>query len=210
MKMKKDPSFILASMCLRMLLPICEHIFYRIIGPLPTHLYDLFSLSYCMSDILIIISSISYYKRISDSRERSGLLMLSITYFIDILLSYLSNVALDSKHPELYTLLVTLFMVIVPVGLLFSLRMSKQIYQRPLILQGRKLIGAYAIGIIIVTLLGVVEEYIYGFHTDEEIYLYWTTILNVKFLLNILLLVISTLLGLYGIYLINKSIKEMS
>lgn len=101
-------------------------------------------------------------------------------------------------------------MVIVPVGLLFSLRMSKQIYQRPLILQGRKLIGAYAIGIIIVTLLGVVEEYIYGFHTDEEIYLYWTTILNVKFLLNILLLVISTLLGLYGIYLINKSIKEMS
>ena len=163
-----------------------------------------------MSDILIIISSISYYRKISDSRERSGLLMLSITYFIDILLSYLSNVALDSKHPELYTLLVTLFMVIVPVGLLFSLRMSKQIYQRPLILQGRKLIGAYAIGIIIVTLLGVVEEYIYGFHTDEEIYLYWNTILNVKFLLNILLLVISTLLGLYGIYLINRSIREMS
>lgn len=197
-------------MCLRMLLPICEHVFCRIIGSLPTHLYDLFSLSYCMSDILIITSSISYYRRISDFRERSGLLILSITYFMDILLSYLSCVALDSKHPELYTLLLTLFMVIVPVGLLFSLRMSKQIYQRPLILQGRKLIGAYAIGIIIVTLLSVVKEYIYGFHTDEEIYLYWTTILNVQFLLNILSLVTSTLLGLYGIYLINKSIKEMS
>lgn len=210
MKIKKDPSFILASMCLRMLLPICEHIVYRIIGPLPTHLYDLFSLSYCVADILIIIGALSYYRKISDSRERSGLLMLAITYFIDISLSYLSNVALESKHPELYTLLVALCMVVVPIGLLFSLRMSRQIYQRPLILQGRKLIGVYAIGLIIVTLLDVMEDYVYGYHTEEDIHLYWTKILNIEYLLSILLLVISTLSGLYGIYLIHKSIKDMS
>ena len=34
---------------------------------------------------------------------------------------------------------------------------------------------------IIVTLLGVMEEYIYGFHSDEEIYCYWTTIPNIHF-----------------------------
>lgn len=200
-----DPSFVLASLGLLMIIPVCEYFAFRFIDTNPQLIYDAFTPIYYLASILIVVSAFLCRRKVMDSRIRNGLLVLVITYIVNALSLYLRNLTLDISYPELYNLATSSLMLLTPVGLLLSLRISRINNQKSDILQGRKLIFVYTIGILLISILTVFEDYVYGYHTDEEIYLNWTNVLNIKVLSHIIILFISSLSGLYGIYLVHRT-----
>lgn len=208
-RMYKVSSFLLASLALSMIIPICEYLAFRLVDAHPQLIYDVFTPFYNLTSFLIIVSACLYRKKVLNPKKRKSSLVLAVTFILNSILMYLRNVTPDINQLELYDLIISSFMLLTPIGLLISLYLTKTTYQTSEVSQGRKLISVYCFGMCLIKVLAVFEDYVYGYHSDEEIYLSWTNALNVKVLLSVIILLYSNLSGLYGIFLIYKSIKGM-
>lgn len=206
-RMYKVSSFLLASLALSMIIPICEYLAFRLVDAQPQLIYDVFTPIYYLASLLIIVSACLYRQKVLNLKIRKSLLVLAVTFIFNFILMYLRDVTPDINQLELYDLIISSFMLLTPIGLLISLHLSKTTYQTPDVLQGRKLISVYCFGMCLITVLAVFEDYVYGYHSDEEIYLSWTNALNIKVLLSVVILLCSNLSGLYGIFLIRKSMR---